>query len=134
MRRIVPVLCLAALAAPAAAQVPSAADRADARCILLLNVVVARSAQDPQKRAQATEGVYFYVGRLSARGASARLGALLVSEAPTIANAQQAQAEFNRCSAAFNARTTELRAGIAQLQQAGQAARAAAAGSPPPKN
>lgn len=122
----------AATAVPALAQAPaaSAADRADARCVLMMNLVGMQAGKDVNKRGQASEGVFYFLGRLSARGASGRLGTLLVSEAGAITSQQQAQAELGRCGNELNARAGDLRNGLTALQAAGRAK--AAASAPPP--
>lgn len=128
MRRAVIAFTAAALAAaalPVAAQTP--ADKSDARCILVLNLVGMQAGKDVTKRAQASEGVFYYLGRLSARGASGKLGGLLVSEAGAITTQQQAQAELARCGNELTARVGDLRNGLTTLQNAGRA-KAAAAG------
>lgn len=126
-------LTFAALAAvtPLAAHAQTAAEKADARCILVLNLAGAQNTQNAAQREKATEGVFFYLGKLNARGASARLGALLVGEAGGFTTAQQAQTELTRCSNELNARAVELRNGLTQLQQVGRAKAAAAAAAKP---
>lgn len=112
---------LAGLAPSAAAQ--TAADRADMRCLLVLQAV----SQDPKQKDSATRGIYFYIGRLAARGPLSRVETLLPSEGRAIGSAQQAQAELTRCGTELTQRTGEFQAAS---QRAAQAARAAA---PPPK-
>lgn len=134
MRRAVLVLAGLAAAAPVVATPRTAysqtvADRADARCILLLNVMGAQAGKDVNRRGQASEGVFFYLGRLSAHGQAGKLGAILTAEAATITSQQQAQAELSRCGNELNARAADLRNGLTQLQAAG---RAKAVGGPAP--
>src|SRR4051812_17378185 len=59
---------LAGMAQPAFAQAP-AGDAADARCIMVLQAV----SRDPKQRGNAVRGVFFYVGKLAARGPVARV-------------------------------------------------------------
>jgi len=92
MRRA--VIALAALSAavlPGASHAQTAGDKADARCILVLNLAAAQSAQNPQQREKASQGVYFYTGKLNAHGASPRLGAIMIGEAKAITTPQQAE-------------------------------------------
>ena len=119
------VTVLAGLAAPAAAQ--TAADKADTRCILVLQV----AARDPKNKEAASQGAFYFLGRLNGHGQSAKLGAMMVAEAKGITTPQQAQAELTRCGAELTARSGELRNGMLQLQAAGQAAAAAAKPKPP---
>lgn len=97
-------LAFAALGGPAAAQALSA-DQADVRCLMVMQAV----ARDPKNADQATKGALFYLGRLSARGATARIEAIMRAEAPKMP-AQQAQVELNRCGNELNARGQELQA------------------------
>ena len=119
------VAALAGLATPALAQ--TAADKADGRCVLVMQV----AARDPKNKEAATSAIFFYLGRLNAHGMSARLGPILVAEAKGITTPQQAQTELTRCGADLNARNAELRTAMLQLQAAGQAAAAAAKPKPP---
>ena len=95
---------VAGLAQPAAAQ--TAADRADARCMLVLQAI----ARDPKNKEAAQVGLYFYMGRLDARGGIPRLEPILLAEAKTITSAEKAKAELDRCGAELNKRTMELKA------------------------
>ena len=140
MRRA--VIALAALSAavlPGASHAQTAGDKADARCILVLNLAAAQSAQNPQQREKASQGVYFYTGKLNAHGASPRLGAIMIGEAKAITTPQQAQAELTRCGNELTARSAELRNGLIELQNVGRAEAAArgaakpAAPAPAPK-
>jgi hypothetical protein len=134
MRALIALAALSAAALPAASQAQSAADKADARCILVLNLAAAQSAQNPQQREKASQGVYYYTGRLNGHGA--KLGALMIGEAKGITTPQQAQAELTRCGNELTARSNELRAALIELQQVGRAeaaARGAATPAPPPK-
>lgn len=104
-----PVLALAAAvaatSAPAWAQQPAAADRADVRCLLVLEAV----RRDPKQKEAADRGVYYYLGKLEARGGVARTDAVMVSEAKAL-SPQQAQAELARCAAELNRAAQNLRA------------------------
>jgi hypothetical protein len=111
---------LATAAAPAAAQ--TAADKGDARCILVL----ALASREPKNATAAGQGTFFFLGRMAARGTSARMGPIMIAESKTITTPAQVQAELTRCSAELNARNTELRGAMGQLQAAGKAAAAAA--------
>lgn len=93
-----------ALAGPVAAQ-PLTADQADVRCLMVMQVV----ARDPKNADQGAKGALFYLGRLSARGSTARIEAIIRTEAPKMP-AQQAQVELTRCGAELNAKGKELQA------------------------
>ena len=119
-----------ALAASLAGGVGSAAaqaltpDQSDVRCLMVLQVV----GRDPKQAEQAARGIYFYLGRISSRGPTARLEGLLKAEAPKLAP-QQAQTELARCGTELNNRTKELQAVNQRLAAqfappAGKAARA----------
>ena len=120
------IAALAGLATPAFAQ--TAADKADGRCVLVMQV----AAREPKNKEAATSAIFYYLGRLNAHGLSAKLGAIMIGEAKGITSPQQAQTELTRCGAELNARNAELRIGLLQLQAAGQAAAAAAAKPKPP--
>ncbi|MBL8553672.1 MAG: hypothetical protein JNL41_05290 [Phenylobacterium sp.] len=94
---------LCAPAAPAAAQSP--ADSADVRCLMVLQVV----GRDPKQAEQAAKGIFFYLGRLSARGPVSRLEPLLKAEAMKLTPAQ-GQVELTRCGGELNGRGGELQA------------------------
>lgn len=121
---------LAAVAPAAVAQ--TAVDKADARCILVLTVA---ASQNEKIKDTAVRGTFFYLGRLSARGASAKLGPVMVAEAKTINSPQMANGELKRCITELDGRAGDLRAGMAQMQAAANAERAAmpAGAAPPPK-
>jgi hypothetical protein len=119
---------LTAVAPAAVAQ--TAVDKADARCILVLTVA---ASQNEKIKDTAVRGTFFYLGRLSARGASAKLGPVMVAEAKTINSPQMANGELKRCITELDGRAGDLRAGMAQMQAAAKAERAAMpAGAPPP--
>lgn len=109
------MLVLAATAPAARAQAP--ADKADARCIVVLEL----AASDAKQRAAAAQGQFYFFGRLMARGFSGKMDPLLLEEAKSVARSpQQIQPELNRCSAELNYRGAEFRAAIANLRQAGR--------------
>lgn len=89
-------------AAPAAAQTATP-DSSDVRCLMVLQFV----GRDPKQSDQAAKGIYFYLGRLSARGATARIEGLMKAEAPRL-TPQVAQTELARCGTELNARTKEF--------------------------
>lgn len=111
-------VALTAVAAPAAAQ--TAGDKNDARCVLVLAV----ASREPKNAAAASQGSFYFLGRLAAHGMSGRMGPIMIAESKTITSPAQVQAELTRCSGELNARNTELRTAMGQLQQAGQAAAA----------
>jgi len=114
---------LAAPAAPAVAQTPD--DRSDVRCLLVLQAI----ARDPKQKENAGRGVYFYMGRLAARGGLVRVEPLMLSEARAISSAAQVQAELTRCAAELTKRTAEMQAANQRLQKQVQPA----AKAPPAK-
>lgn len=109
MRHAVLALTAAALlsgaAAPALAQAPPA-DVNDTRCLMVLQVI----GRDPNQRDQAARGVFFYVGRLGARGPLSRIEPIMVAESKKMGTPQLLQAELTRCSAELNQRGGELQA------------------------
>ena len=108
MRNAVLTLAAAAMlagVAPAALAQPVSADVADARCLIVLQFV----GRDPKQAEQASKGIYFYLGRFSARGAIARLEGIVKTEA-TKMQPQQAQVELQRCSNELNSRGQEFQA------------------------
>ncbi len=110
--RLAPALAAIALAAgPAAAQTP--AQRADVRCVLVLNVV-----RDPAQRPQAVQATYYYLGKLAAAGLMGRLESLLETEGSANIQAAQIQAELTRCGTELQLRSTELGTAYKNLQAA----------------
>jgi hypothetical protein len=107
-------------AGPAPAQTP--AERADARCILLLSV----AARDPKNREKATQGAFYYLGKLAARGQGPRLEGLLGQEARAPMQAQQAQAELTRCGQELSTSNAQLGGAFRSLQASAAAPRPAA--------
>ena len=104
---------LAAIPAPVAAQ--TAVDRADARCVLVLQV----AARDPKQKEAAGQGTFFFTGRLTGRGAAgAKLDAILLAAGKEITQPAQVQTELNRCGAELTKASSDLRAAFQRLQQA----------------
>ena len=97
------------VAMPAAAQGP--ADRNDIRCLLVMQAV----GRDPKQQEAASRGLYYYLGRLGARGGLVRVEQQMLAEANTL-NAQNASAELTRCGAELNKATTDLQATNLRLQ------------------
>lgn len=91
-----------ATAAPATAQAPTA-DQADTRCLMVLQFV----GRDPKQSEQAAKGIYYYLGRLGARGPIARVEGLMKGEAAKL-TPQQAQTELARCGTELNSRSKEF--------------------------
>lgn len=118
------VLALAGAAGPANAQALSA-DQSDVRCLMVMQVV----ARDPKNADQGAKGALFYLGRLSARGPTARIEGIIRAEAPKMPT-QQAQVELVRCGNELNARGKELQA---VNQRLAASARPPAAAAPPKK-
>lgn len=102
---------VAASAPPAVAQTP--ADRADIRCLLVLQAV----GRDPKQREQAAQGIYYYLGKFQVRGGLTRLEPMMLTEAKGM-TPQQAQAELARCGMELNKQNQDLRAMNNRLQAA----------------
>lgn len=107
---------IAAAAPPAAAQTP--ADRADVRCLLVLQAV----SRDPEQREKAAQGIFYYLGKFQVRGGVTRLEPMILAEAKAL-TPQQAQTELARCGAELHKQTQDLQAANKRVQ---------AAASPPP--
>jgi hypothetical protein len=116
---------LAGMASPATAQ--SAADRADARCILVLTL----AARNPAQKDAAGRGQFYYYGRVAARSSTAKLGPILVDEAKLVTTPQKLQAELARCSAELTTANAALRDGLKEVEAAAQ--QAPRTGLVPPK-
>lgn len=116
---------LAAMAPPAVAQTP--ADRSDARCLLVLQAV----SRDPKQKEAAGRGIYYFLGRIGARGSVSRIEPVLMAEAKAINSPQQVQAELSRCGNELQARTQEYDAVDRRI--AATARPAAPAGKPAAK-
>lgn len=116
---------LAGLAPPAFAQA-TANDTADVRCLLVLQAV----GNDPKQREAAARGVYYYAGKLSARGAIARIAPVMVAEGKKMNAPQIVQGELTRCGGELSQRTSELQAVNQSLQKAFGAPPAAKAAPP----
>lgn len=114
------VVALTGLAGPAAAQ--PASDRNDVRCLLVMQAI----GRDPKQQDAASRGLYYYLGRLGARGGLTRVEPQMLAEAKTL-NAQTAPAELSRCGAELNKITADLQATNQRLQATVTAA------SPPAK-
>lgn len=106
---------VAATSSPVAAQQP--ADRGDVRCLLVLQAV----GRDPKQQESAVRGIFYYLGKLEARGGLTRVEPMVLAEARTL-QPQQAQAELNRCGQELNGRASGLEAMNKRLQAAAQAA------------
>jgi hypothetical protein len=102
---------LGGLASPSLAQAP--ADSADVRCTMVLQAV----SRDPKQREQAARGIYYYMGKLAARGSLARTEAIMIAEGKKMQGAQQLQAELGRCGAELSQRSNELMAVNQRLQK-----------------
>jgi hypothetical protein len=132
MRPAALILALAATLAGAGSASAQAMtpDQSDVRCLMVLQVV----GRDPKQAEQAARGIYFYLGRLTARGSTARIEGLLKAEAPKL-QPQQAQTELARCGTELNGRTKELQAVNERLaaQFGAPAGKAPAFRAAPPK-
>lgn len=126
------VIALTGAAVPAAAQTQS--DKADMRCILVLGL----AARDPKNQQAASQGSFYFLGRLAGRGSDmAKMGAGMIAEARSITNPAMIQTELTRCGQELNTRSAQMRTALGQVQEASKAAAAAAqqpaAAQPPAK-
>lgn len=111
---------------PAVAPAQTAADRTDARCILVL----ALAGQTMAQKDAATRGQFYYYGRIAARGTSAKLGPLLLAEAKTLTTARQLRNELGICTAELNVANGALGSGLLELQNASRKAQKPEAAPP----
>lgn len=124
------VMALAATAPARAASPPPAAAPAlvaDVRC--LLTMAAFGGAKERQQAAQV--GVYFFVGRISARAPGLDLGAALRAEAPKL-GPQELQVELRRCGTIVESQSTALQTAMSTLGGKRAAAPAAPATAPAP--
>jgi hypothetical protein len=77
------------------------------------------------------QGVYYFLGRIQARGAQARLEAMMREEGQAITSKEQVQGELNRCSGILRQSASTLETTYKHLQAAAEAARPGA--KPPAK-
>jgi hypothetical protein len=96
-------VALTGAATPALAQTTT--DRADVRCLMVLQVL----GRDERNKEAAGKGVFYYLGRLQARGLTPKLGSLFQEEAKIVTTPQQGEAEAKRCSGELTAHGAELR-------------------------
>jgi len=99
-------------ASPAFAQAP-AGETNDVRCLMVLQVI----GRDPNQRDQAARGIFFYLGRLGARGPLSRIEPMMIAESKKMNTPQILQAELGRCGAELNQRGGELQALNQKLQK-----------------
>jgi len=115
-------LILATCAALAVSATPSAAqpvsDRNDVRCLLVLQAV----SRDPKQKEAAARGVYFFMGKIEARGGVTRIEPMLLAEGKSLSTGQQIQAELARCGAELTKSTQNLQAANQRLAKTIQAA------------
>ena len=128
------LMALAATAtgtAPARAAVPLAGAAsplvADVRC--LLTMAAFGGAKERQQAAQV--GVYFFVGRISARAPGLDLGAALRAEAPKL-GPQELQVELRRCGTIVESQSTALQTAMSSLGGKRAPGPATGAASAPP--
>lgn len=116
---------LAGLASPALAQ---QADVPDVRCLLVLQTV----SRDAAQREKASMGVFYYLGRLGARGPLSRIEPTMLAEGKKL-TAQQAQVELTRCGNELSRNGSDLQAMNARLsQQVGASPAPASKAAPAP--
>ena len=102
---------LTGAASPALAQ--SAADAADVRCMMVLQAL----SRDPAQREQAGRGLFYYIGRVTARGPLARIEPMMIAEGKKMSTPQQIKTELARCGAELNQNGGELQAINQRLQK-----------------
>lgn len=95
--------------------------RSDIRCVMVLSLV----GRDPKQNAAALQGIYYYLGRLDARGQMANLEGLMKAEGHEIKK-EEVQSELNRCGQQLQQSATTLQDTFKRLQAAAQAAQPAA--------
>ena len=98
------VAMLVSLSGGATAQ-SAGSDPADVRCLIVLQLV----SRDPQQADRANRGIYFYLGKVSARGPLERLEPVMKAEAAKLQQ-PNAEQELQRCSTELNGRSQEYRA------------------------
>jgi hypothetical protein len=116
MRKALIAFALFLTASPALAQ--SAADRADARCILVLTI----AARDTAQKEAAGRGQFYYYGRLAARSPALKPGPVLLAESKVVTTQQKLQAELARCSAELTLANAALRDGLGEVEAAARQA------------
>ena len=116
MRIFLMAVSMLATASPATAQ--TAADRADARCILVLTL----AARNPAQKEAAGRGQFYYYGRVAARGAATKLGPVLVGEAKVVITQQQLQIELARCTVELTTANAMLRDSLKEVESAARQA------------
>jgi hypothetical protein len=141
MRYLSKTLTLAAAifaAAPAVAQSPArprataaagASTSGDVRCLLTMLAIANQQRQQHAAQQPGQYGVYFYVGRLSARAPGLDLGQAMRAEVPHL-DGKALDAEARRCGPIIGRAMQGAQAGLMSLRQGGQPA--APAGSAPP--
>lgn len=110
---IVASLTLAAIM-PIAATAQTADDRADARCILVLQAV----SGTPQQRTGAAQATFFFLGRMSSRSGTQKLPGLIGTERQSFHNPGEVQAELYRCSQVFQRSAPDFQAASLALKAA----------------
>jgi hypothetical protein len=112
------LIAISLLMTTTAATAQTAADRADARCILVLTL----AGQNPAQKEAAGRGQFYYYGRVASRGTATKLSNMLLNEAKAVTTPSQLQAELARCTTELTAANTSLRDGIKEVQAAAQQA------------
>lgn len=126
MRRLMLALAVAAAFAAPPAMAQTATDAADVRCLLSLQVIGA----DPKQRDGALRGIYYYLGKLQARGGISRLQSVVLNEGRGLNSPAKVQAELTRCAGELNTAGKALQTAN---DRARAAAKAATGGAPPAK-
>lgn len=110
---IIAILAAAALAAAPPPSAPPAAaiggaDAADARCIALMNFMIAKGT--PEQQGAARAGTIYFIGKLRGRNPAVNVAAVLRASADAATAAKMnAQAEVRRCGQEVSAAAESLR-------------------------
>jgi hypothetical protein len=110
---------LIAAAQPALAQPAANADREDARCVLIMNLL----AQSPEQKAPASTALFYFLGHMDGRGSGDKLEALLLAERKALEDETLFKAEFTRCGAVMGKRSQALGAMYERLDKSDKAAK-----------
>jgi hypothetical protein len=103
-------VAIASIAVPAVAQTANQ----DVRCLMLSNLF-AKAAPDAQGKEAAAQSRLFYLGRVSAKVASAQLAPAMATEAKTM-DAAHVGPEMNKCLANVQASVSAVEAASAKAQ------------------
>jgi hypothetical protein len=112
-------------AAPAPAAKADTGIMGDVRCLLVMTAL----ASNKERQQAGQVGVYFFVGRISARAPGFDLTSAVKAQAPTL-GPQQLQAELQRCGPMVATAAQNTQAAITSLRPPGAPAPVPAAPAP----